>query len=101
MSWDDDQYDPDDFFADEPEGLYVKGHQKIDGNGQPVATDKAVLWVVLDGRENWIPHSQILSMDEDTIQITEWLADKRGWTENINRPPEPAKEWDMDDDIPF
>lgn len=95
----DDEYEPDDDLV----GLYVHGHQKVGPTG-PIETDKAYLWVLLNGREEWIPKSQTINISSDCIQITDWLADKKGWTDNINRPDEPRQEpeqWDLNDDIPF
>lgn len=99
-------YDPDDLFddyyADDTNGLIVQGKQKAGPNG-PVETAKAILWITLDGKEHWIPRTQIYAMEADCIHITDWLADKKEWDETVNIAPAPKleKNYDIDDDIPF
>jgi len=88
-------------------GCVVEGHQKRDSLG-PIETEKAVLWVLLDGTEVWLPRSQIIRQNVSDIVITDWLADKKGWVEEIiNRDPNakqketPISDYTTDDDIPF
>lgn len=54
-------------------------------------TDKAVLFHrggATDGE--WIPKSQIINRTNKGIEITFWLADKKGWSQT-----------DADEEIPF
>lgn len=89
-------------------GLFVSGHQKTDDRG-PIETEKAILWVRINGEEVWLPRSQVIAQHDDTIQITDWLADKRGWTDhNVNlaegetyEPRLTSGGYDLNDDIPF
>ena len=99
-------YDPDDYFDDygieeDPSGLMVYGHLKQGPNG-PVSTDKAILWVTLNGDEEWIPRSQIYSISDDCVHITDWLADQKSWDHTVNTvKPTENKDYNLDDDIPF
>lgn len=88
-------------------GLIVEGHQKSDERG-PIETELAVLWVRMNGEEVWLPRSQIIQQETEFIKITDWLADKRGWTDhNVNLKPGETYEtnlsgsYDLNDDIPF
>lgn len=49
-------------------------------------TPKALLVVLEDGREEWIPKSQVTEDSEvygeghhGTLVVTSWLAEQRGW----------------------
>lgn len=58
-----------------------------DGEGDLVAieyeevkhvTDKAALFVI-DGEKTWVPRSQIHSVTEESLEVSEWLAVEKGW----------------------
>jgi hypothetical protein len=40
------------------------------------STEKATLFALPDGREQWVPKSQILSIDNNCVTITGWFAEK-------------------------
>lgn len=89
------EYDHDLYHPHEDEGLFVYGHQVHE-------TDKAVLWHTKSGAEEWIPKTQILSIEPgEFVLITDWLADKKGWDEHVNREPQQSLNFDIKDDIPF
>jgi len=91
-------------FLDRPQGsLVVFGSIKYNATGNPVETEKAVLWTTKDGSDHWIPKSQIHQRDDsDHLVISGWLADQKGWLQSeINQEQKiPLSDWD-DDDIPF
>lgn len=69
-------------------GAYVRGgSEKVTIEGVTIGreTDKAVL-VTIEGKEVWIPISQIVSMTRtkteggDTIVVSEWIAKTKGLT---------------------
>lgn len=43
------------------------------------STAKAYLIVFADGKERWVPRSQVLAIGEGAVEVTQWLADK--WLE--------------------
>jgi hypothetical protein len=62
----------------------VPGHQKHNHEGMPVATGRAVLWVLPDGHEEWFPRQQIIEHKQDALLITEWLAAKKGYNKQTD-----------------
>jgi hypothetical protein len=88
-------------------GLRVEGRQATNAQG-PAETEKAILWIRLNGEEVWLPRSQLLAQERTYIVINSWLAGQRGWTEyNVNLKPGETHEpdydrgYDLNDDIPF
>ena len=51
--------------------------QVIGANGEAVETDMAKL-IDFGEHEVWIPESQIYELFEDSIIISEWLAEEKG-----------------------
>lgn len=77
------------------------GKQKTNMNG-PIETVKAVLWIMSDNEEVWIPKSQTLIKEDDRIYVTQWLASQRGWRDQSRElDKQPIEPFDLNDDIPF
>jgi hypothetical protein len=64
----------------------VRDGHEIAGVECKRATDKALLCVI-DGKDEWVPKSQISDDSEvyeaghyGSLVVTEWLAEQKGWT---------------------
>lgn len=59
----------------------------LSGQHTGVATEKAVLWQLLDGRQEWFPRTQIVEIQRHQMLISGWIAQQKNLSQRDNQSP--------------